>query len=124
MTPRIQAPLDLLDVKNLHGTHDLGFNATGVIRDKLIVDGDYITKVSEMPAVYVQQCMDEVKRLSDAAKTRRPGGYVKGRIPAPLYELWRRQWMNGPKQHGVLWRAFLATKIDDRDYRKFRVDRV
>jgi hypothetical protein len=124
MKDRIGAPLDLFDVKKLQGTHDLGFNGTGVIHTKLIIDSDYITTVDTMPARYVQQCMDEVKQLSENAKKRRPGGYIKGRLPMTLWQMWRRQWEQGPKLHGVLWRAFLNSKLMDSDYSKFRVDGV
>jgi len=117
----LRAPLDLFDPDKLRGSYDLGFNGTGVIRDRLIIDGDSMTRVSEMPGVYVQQCMDEVARLSHRIQTRRPGGELTGRLPMPIYEAWRREWNNGPKQHGVLWRAFFNQKFYDRDYSKFRV---
>jgi len=123
MKDRIQAPLDVFNIDQLRGTHDLGYDQAG-IRTKLVIDGDSITTVNEMHGAYVQQCMDEVKRLSDMAKTRRPGGTIRGRIPMPLYQMWRKQWEDGPKLHGVLWRAFLAVKIEDRDYSKFRVEGV
>lgn len=120
----VKAPEDILDLKKLHGTHNLGYDASGCVHTKLIIDGDYITTVNEMPAHHVQTCMDEVKRLSDNAKARKPGGAVRGRIPMPLYQLWRKQWQTGPMLHGVLWRAFLNSKLMDRDYSKFRVEGV
>jgi hypothetical protein len=115
----IRGSLDLLDRKHLHGTFELGRNATGVIDSSIhfLDDGEVIIQ-DTMPGEYVQQCMDEVARLSDNINTRRPGGFVSGRIPLPLYHMWRKAWEAGPKQHGVLWRAFLMTRLTDRDYRK------
>lgn len=118
---RPHAPLDLLDPKKLHGTYDLGFNSTGVVHTKLIIDGDSMTTVDEMPAPYVQACMDSVARLADSVKKRRPGGHLSGQIPFPIWQKWRKEWELGPKLHGVLWRAFFNSKFMDRDYSKFRV---
>lgn len=114
----IRGSLDLLDRKHLHGTFDLGRNATGVIDSRIHFTDDEVIIEDSMPAQYVQQCMDEVARLADNINTRKPGGFVSGRIPLPLYHSWRNAWEAGPKLHGVLWRAFLMTKLQDRDYRK------
>jgi len=114
----IRGSLDLLDRKHLHGTFELGRNATGVIDSRIHFLDDEVIVEDSMPAQYVQQCMDEVSRLSDSVKDRKPGGFVSGRIPLPLYYTWRKAWEAGPKQHGVLWRAFLMTRLTDRDYRK------
>lgn len=113
---------DLGNPRKLRLDINAGFNATGVIHDRLIIRDGEAVRVSTMPAPYVDQCIDEVKRLSDATKRRRPGGVIHGRIPMVLWQAWRDEWKRGPKQHGVLWRAFFNSKFMDRDYSKFRVD--
>lgn len=114
----IRGAPELFDRKHLHGTFDLGRNATGVIDSRIHFFDDEVIIEDTMPGEYVQQCMDEVKRLSDDINTRKPGGFVSGRIPLPLYHMWRKAWEAGPKQHGMLWRAFLMSRLMDRDYRK------
>jgi hypothetical protein len=109
---------DLLDWKNFHGSYHLGRNATGVIDSSIHFTGDEVIIEDTMPAEYVQECFDEVARLSDNINDRKPGGFVAGRLPLPIYHMWRKAWEAGPKQQGLLWGAFLMTKLQDRDYRK------
>lgn len=113
-----------IDLRKLRGSFDLGWNGTGVIRSKVHFTGDEIIIHEEMPGAYVQQCMDEVHALSDAMKRRRPGGKIRGRVPLPIYFMWRRAWEKGPKLHGVLWKAYLNSQLMDRDYSRFRVEGV
>lgn len=112
------------DWSHIQGSYDFGPNATGVIHSRLHILDDEVIFEETMPAEYVEQCFQEVARLSELAKQRRPGGYIKARIPTPIYWMWRREWERTGKQQGVLWRAFFAAKIEDRDYRKFRVHGV
>jgi hypothetical protein len=113
-----------IDWKRLRGSYDLGFNATGVIRNAIHFTGDEVITTETMPAEYVEDCMREVAALGEAMRGRRPGGKVRGRIPLPLYRMWRKQWENGPKLYGLLWRAFLNSKLMDSDYKRFRVEGV
>lgn len=113
-----------IKLKDLRGDFDLGFNATGVIQSSVHFTGEEIIIRESMPAQYVQQCFDEVARLSENAKKRRPGGKIRGRIPFPIYGAWRREWEKTGKLHGLLWSAFLNTKLMDRDYSRLRVQGV
>ncbi len=127
MRPRISRELNSelsAFVRDFRGAIDLGLSHGGVIENRLFFTGDEIIAIQSMPAQYVQQCMDEVARLSENAKRRRPGGYIRGRIPEPIYWAWRCEWQKGPRLHGVIWRAFLDGKLKDRDYSKFRVKGV
>lgn len=120
------APLiaGLPDLRKLHGSFDLGFNATGVVHSSVhFQDGEVIVQES-MPGVYVDQIIDSVAALRDAATKRRPGGVLKGQIPITLWYAWRREWERGPKLHGVLWRAFFTGKFMDRDHSKFRAGSI
>ncbi len=111
------------DLKHMQGTHDLGWNATGVIRSRLHVTAEEIVIEEEMPGVVVDEIMAEVARFSDAAKRRKGGMELLGKLPLPIWALWQKQWKAGPKQHGVLWRAFLMSKLLDSDFSRFRVRR-
>jgi hypothetical protein len=111
------------DLKHLHGHYDLGWNATGVIRSHLHVDADEIIIREEMPGAVVDEIMAEVAAFADRAKRRKGGMELVGKIPLPIYVAWRKQWERGPRLHGVLWRAFLESKLLDRDYSRFRVKR-
>ncbi|MFA5996171.1 MAG: hypothetical protein WC790_00390 [Candidatus Paceibacterota bacterium] len=115
------AGVDWSDLKSLHGDYDLGFNATGVIETSLHVRDDEIIVRESMPGHHVQTIMDEVAAFADTIKKRRPGGHIAGKIPFTLWRVWRKQWEDGPKQHGMLWRAFFSSKFYDADYSKFRV---
>jgi hypothetical protein len=109
------------DVKDIRGTVSLGMNSTGVIESRVHFTGDEIITEEVMPAPFVEAIMAEVAALSDQVKKRRPGGELVGQLPLPIYWGWHRQWEKGPKLHGVLWRAFLTSKLMDRDYSRFRV---
>ena len=113
--------LNPADLKSLHGHYDFGWNATGVIRSHLHVDADEIIIREEMPGAVVDEIMAEVAAFSDAVKRRKDGLTLAGKIPLPLYAAWRKQWAKGPKLQGVIWRAFLMSKLCDRDYSRFRV---
>lgn len=110
-------------IPQLVGDYDLGWNATGVIRSYLHISEEEIIIREEMPGVIVDEVFASVARLQDSMKRRRPGGYVKAQIPLPLHSAWRRMWANGPRLHGVTWKAYLTMMIEDRDYRKFLVRR-
>lgn len=115
------APLDWDALRKFEGDIDLGFNATGIVRSTVhFVDGEMIVQET-MPARYVQEIFDDVARLAAAARNRKAGGYIKGCIPYPIYWGWRREWEKGPRQWGMVWRAFLTSKIEDRDWSKFLV---
>jgi len=118
------AGLENIDFRNLRGDYSLGLNATGVIESSVHFTGDEIIIRESMPAQYVQDVMDSVKALQHRVKTRRPGGDLVGQIPMTLYYAWRREWEKGPKQHGVLWRAFFTGKFMDRDFSKFRAGNI
>ena len=107
--------------KDLHGDHDLGWNANGVTFSSMHIDAESVILREEMPGVIVEEVMASVARLSDSMKGRKRGGVVQGQIPTPIYFAWHKEWEKGPKQWGVLWRAFLNTKLLDRDYSRFRV---
>jgi|SRR5262245_5553601 len=110
------------DLPKMQGTHDLGWNATGVIRSRLHVTAEEIVIEEEMPGCIVDEIMAEVAAASDAAKSRKPGEIRRvGSIPLPIYMLWLRQWQAGPRQHGVLRSAFIMGKLLDNDYSRFRV---
>ena len=110
------------DYQHLQGrTFNLGWNATGVIQSSIHFDADEIIIRDEMPGVVVEEVMRSVARLQETCRRRRPGGFVKAQIPLPLHMAWRREWERGPRLHGVLWKAFLTSKIEDRDYSKFLV---
>ena len=109
------------DVRDVRGDFDLGTNATGVINSSIHFTGDEIITVDSMPAAYVQDIMDSVARFQAEAKRRRPGGHIKAQLPLPIWKGWRRQWEQGPRKWGVIWRAFLTSKIEDRDYSKFLI---
>lgn len=111
------------DLKRMQGTHDLGWNATGVIRSRLHVTAEEIVIEEEMPGVVVDEIMAEVARFADAARHRKDGLELVGKLPLPIWYLWRKQWMKGPKQHGMLWRAYLMSKLLDSDFSRFRVRR-
>lgn len=111
------------DLRHLHGTYDFGWNATGVIRSYLHVDADEIIIREEMPGAVVDEIMAEVAAFSDSVKRRKDGLVLQGKIPLPIYAAWRKQWEATDKQQGVLWRAFLMSKLMDRDYSRFRVKR-
>lgn len=117
------AGLTPADLKSLHGHYDLGWNATGVIRSHLYVDADEIIIRDEMPGAVVDVIMQEVADFAHSVKTRKDGMVLQGKIPLPLYGAWRKQWMQGPRLQGVVWRAFLMSKLMDRDYSRFRVKR-
>ena len=111
-------PVD--DIRHLQGSFDLGWNGTGVVQSSIhFEDGDVIVQES-MPGVFVDQIIDSVAALREANTRRRPGGILKGRIPITTWYAWRREWERGPKQHGVLWRAFFTGKFMDHDHSKFR----
>jgi hypothetical protein len=112
-----------VDVRDLRGSHDLGWNATGVIRSSIHIDADEIVIRDEMPGAIVDEIMSEVADFAHAVKRRGDGMELAGKLPLPIYAGWRKQWEAGPKQHGVLWRAFLMSKLMDRDYSRFRVKR-
>lgn len=120
MAAPLIAGLDAAAVKQLHGSYDLGWNATGVVQSSVHFTGDEVVVLESMPGVFVDQIIDSVAALRDAASKRRPGGMLKGQIPITLWYAWRRQWEAGPKLHGVLWRAFFTGKFMDRDHSKFR----
>lgn len=107
------------DLPDLRGSHDLGLNATGVIHSKFHVLDDEIIIEDTMPACYVQDIMDSVAALRTQVGKRRPGGELVGQIPLPIYHMWRKAWEAGPKQQGVIWRAFLTGKLTDGDHSKF-----
>lgn len=110
------------DLKHMQGTHDLGWNATGVIRSRLHVTAEEIVIEEEMPGVVVDEIMAEVARMADRARTRKNGEMqLVGKLPLPIWALWRKQWQAGPRSSGVLWRAFLMSKLMDGDYSRFRV---
>ena len=113
-----------IDLRKIHGDFDLGVNATGVISTSIHFTGDEIITREVMPAEYVQRCFDEVHALGEQMRGRRQGGKIKGRIPLPIYVMWRREWEKTGKQYGLLWRAFLSSKLMDGDWKKFRVDGV
>lgn len=118
------AGLTPADFRHLHGTYDLGWNATGVIRSRMHVTAEEIVIEEEMPGAVVDEIMAEVARFADAVKSRKDGGLeLLGKLPLPIWALWRKQWNAGPKQHGVLWRAFLTGKLMDGDFSRFRVRR-
>ena len=112
------------EIVNLRGDFDLGFNATGVVQSSIHFTGDEIVVRESMPGVFVDEIMDSVARLRDAASKRRPGGVLKGQIPVTLWYAWRREWERGPKLHGVLWRAFFSGKFMDSDHSKFRAGNI
>jgi hypothetical protein len=120
MQPRVGG-INWDDLKDFVGDIDLGFNNTGVIRSSVHFTGDEIIVKEEMPAPFVQDIMDSVAALSAQVKRRRPGGHLIGQLPLPLYYGWRKEWERTGKQHGVLFRAFLMSKLMDSDYSKFRV---
>lgn len=109
------------DLHAFRGTLDLGFNGSGVIRNEMHFTGDEIVTTEVMPGHFVQDIMDEVAALRSQVRTRPPGGAIVGKVPLPLWRMWRKAWEAGPKQHGVLWRAHLSRMLDDRDYSKFSV---
>lgn len=111
------------DLKHLNGHYDLGWNATGVVRSHLHVSEEEIIIREEMPGAVVDEIMAEVAAFSDAVKRRGAGFVLQGKIPLPIYAGWRKQWERTGKQHGLLWRAFLMSKLEDRDYSRFRVKR-
>lgn len=120
MQPRVGG-IDWEEMRNFVGDIDLGYNGTGVIRSSLHFTGDEIIVKEEMPAQFVQDIMDSVAELSARAKDRKPGGHLLGQIPLPLYYTWRKEWTRTSKQSGVMFRAFLMSKLMDSDYSKFRV---
>lgn len=109
------------DLRHMHGTYDLGWNATGVIRSRLHVTAEEIVIEDEMPGEHVETIMAEVAAMADAAKSRKDGMHLVGKLPLPIWALWRKQWQAGPRAHGVLWRAFLMGKLLDGDFSRFRV---
>ncbi len=109
------------ELKHFRGCLHLGKNATGVIDTNLHFTGDEIIVEETMPGEFVQEIIDAVAALSLQAKRRRPGGHLIGQLPLPIWRGWRKQWEAGPKQNGVLWRAFMTSKLMDRDWGKFRV---
>lgn len=111
---------DEFDPRKMRGTLDFGANATGVIHSRLHFTGDEIISEDVMPAWAVTECLEDVKRLSERVKSRKKGGEVAGRIPLPLYATWRKQWENTGKKDGLLWRAFLTSKLMDGDFSRFR----
>ncbi len=114
-----------LDIFKQSKTIDLGVNATGVINSKLHYDDtkdEYIYEET-MPSWAVQECMNAVHHLSTTYRKRaRDGaGELIGQLPMPIWHMWKKEWKNTGKKHGILWQAFLTQKIMDSDYSKFRV---
>lgn len=103
------------------GDYNLGWNANGLTFSTMHISAEEVILREEMPGHVVDEIFASVARLQDSMRGRRRGGVIKGQIPTPLYAAWQKEWANGPKKWGVLWKAFLAGKIEDRDYRKFLV---
>lgn len=113
------AGLTSADLNLLHGHHALGWNANGVTYSSLEISSEEIILREEMPAAYVEDIMKSVEAMRDANRRRRPGGMLKAQVPITLHAAWRKEWERGPKQWGVLWRAFLNGKLHHRDYSRF-----
>jgi hypothetical protein len=118
--PRI-AGVSWDDVCSFRGVVDLGFNGSGVIRNEIHVTSDEIITVESMPGHFVQDIMDDVSALRSQVRARPAGGAIVGKVPLPLWRMWRKAWEAGPKQHGVLWRVHLMGMLDDRDFSKFSI---
>ncbi len=116
--------IDWGEVSDIRGDFNLGFNATGVVESSIHFTGDEIIIRESMPAAHVQTIMDSVDALAHRIRTRRPGGDLVGQIPITIWYAWRNEWKRGPKQHGVLWRAFFRSKFMDRDFSKFRAGKL
>ena len=112
--------IDWGDLASFHGTLDLGANATGVIGTRLHKSSDELILEEYMPGELVDEVIASVTRLRDRIKMRRPGGDLVGHIPLVLWYAWRKEWMAGPRLHGITWRAFFRGKFMDRDHSKFR----
>lgn len=108
------------DVKDVHGTFDLGYNATGVIKSRIHFTGDEIITEDVMSGEAVDLVIGHVEHMRNRQKAKRPGGDYVGSIPYPLWAAWRKEWQAGPRQHGVKWRKFFTMKFMDRDHEKFR----
>lgn len=111
------------DLKALHGTHDLGWNATGLIRSYLHVDADEIIIREVMPGAVVDEIMAQVARFADQVRNRVAGQEIVGSVPLPIYAAWLLEWKRGPKAQGVTKSAFMTSKLMDRDYSRFKVPR-
>jgi hypothetical protein len=109
------------DLPKMLGTYDMGWNTTGVIRSFMHVSQEEIVLYDEMPGCVVEDIMAEVAAMSDAVKRRGQGMECVGKLPLPIWALWRRQWEKGPKGSGVIWGAFLKSKLMDSDFSRFRV---
>lgn len=108
------------DPRKQRGTMDFGWNATGVIRSKLHFTGDEIISEDTMPQAGLDAIMDDVAALSTRVKNRKEGGVVGGKIPLTLFYSWRQEWENTKKQQGMLWTAFLISKLMDGDFKRLR----
>ncbi len=116
--------VDWDDLRHFQGTIELGANATGVIGTRIHKTDDELILEEYMPAEYVDEVIASVEKLRDRVKQRRPGGDLVGQIPLPLWYAWRKQWEAGPKQHGLLWRAFFRSKFMDSENAKFRAGNI
>lgn len=112
--------LDEFDPRQMHGTLDFGANATGVIQSRLHFTGDEIIAEDVMSGAGVQTILDSVAELRANMRKRPKGGVVGGKIPLPLYATWRRVWEATAKKDGMLWRAFLTSKLMDADNSRLR----
>lgn len=112
---------DLHKAGKLNGDHFIGWNASGVTYSSVHISAEEIILREEMPGVIVDEIMASVARFQSQVKRRRPGGHLKGQIPTPLYAAWQREWERGPRKWGVVWKAFLSSKLHDRDYSKFLI---
>lgn len=112
--------LEWSDLQHMPATMDMGWNATGVIRTSLHIEGNEIITRESMPGHFVQDIMDSVHELSRQS-VKKHGGRLAGQIPLPIWKQWRSEWEAGPKRWGVPWRKHFQTAFLNSDYNKFRV---
>ena len=99
----------------------------GLVRMEAYEEDDQFITREVMDGHNVDRILDRNKADAHLAQERLKSGansLVAARVPIVLFNQWKKEWRDGPKKYGVLWRAFLAGKVNDPNHANLRFMKI